>query len=142
MREPSLGVLLFLPFRQMEQRVLAAVVAAGHPITLAQARLFQRVDDGGSRLTDLAESAQLTKQSAAYLVDELVTGGYLTRSPDPTDGRARRITITDRGREVIALARTVEAQVEQEWREHLGTAATEQLRTALLHLREIADPFA
>jgi len=70
---PGLGVLLFLPYRHLGDRVLAAVRAAGHPITLAQARVFQRVDPGGSRLTTLARSAQVTKQTAGHLVD--VEGG-------------------------------------------------------------------
>ncbi|RBP62006.1 DNA-binding MarR family transcriptional regulator [Brevibacterium sanguinis] len=140
--EPSLGVLAFLPYRHMEQRVFDAAVAAGYDITLAQGRLFQRVNDNGSRLTELAESAQLTKQSAAYLVDELVSSGFLTRSPDPSDGRARLITITDRGREAIAFARRIEADVEAEWRAHLGDADLETLRSILLRLREIVDPYA
>ncbi len=139
--EPNIGLLAFLVYRHMEQRVMAEVIAAGHQVTLSQARLFERVDDAGSRLTDLAESAQLTKQSAAYLVDELVAAGYLTRSPDPRDGRARLITITDKGREAIALARTVEARVEAEWKARLGEDGVEELRALLLRLREIVDPY-
>ncbi len=141
MTGPSLGVLLFLPYRHLEQQVLTAVNDAGFPITLAQARLFQRIDDRGSRLTALAESAQLAKQSAAYLVAELVAAGYLTRSPDPSDGRAQLITITVRGRQVIDLARRVEQQVQAQWRTHLGAETYDQLHTALLQLREITDPF-
>ena len=80
MDSPGLGVLLFLPYRHLEDRVLAAVRAAGHPITLAQARVFQRVDPGGSRLTTLARSAQVTKQTAGHLVDQLEAAGYLART--------------------------------------------------------------
>jgi DNA-binding MarR family transcriptional regulator len=141
MSEPGLGVLLFLPYRHMEQRILTAVVDAGYPITLAQARLFQRVQHAGSRLTELAESAQLTKQSAAYLVEQLEAAGYLARGADPTDGRARLITVTDRGREVIRVARRKEMEVEAEWAAHLGAASTEALRGALRRLREITDPY-
>jgi len=64
-------VLLFLPYQHLEARVLSAVHAAGHPITLAQARVFARVDAAGSRLTTLARSAQVAKQTAGYLVDQL-----------------------------------------------------------------------
>lgn len=142
MGEPGLGVLSFLAYRHMEQRTLEEVNAAGHPITLAQARLFQRVDPSGSRLTRLAEAAQLTKQSAAYLVDELVAAGYLERSPDPSDGRARLIGITGAGWEVIEIARRAEVEVEGEWRSHLGEAAFGELRVLLTRLREIVDPYA
>ncbi|MGI8459645.1 MAG: MarR family winged helix-turn-helix transcriptional regulator [Propionibacteriaceae bacterium] len=140
-REPALGVLLFLPYRHLEQEVLAAVRAAGHPITLAQARIFQRVDHTGSRLTTLAASSQVSKQTAGVLVDELVRGGYVTRVPDPTDGRARLIMITDRGHAVITVATARQREIEDQWRAHLGPRATGQLQRALTRLREITDPY-
>ncbi len=39
MPDPSLGVLLFIPYRHLEQRILRAVNEAGYPLTLAQARM-------------------------------------------------------------------------------------------------------
>jgi DNA-binding MarR family transcriptional regulator len=140
--DPSLGVLLFLPYRHMEQRILDAVVAAGHPITIAQARVFQRIDSEGSRLTVLAASAQVTKQTAGFLVDQLEEAGYVERVRDPSDARARLVRITDRGREVIALARTAQDEIEREWSNHVGSRDIEQLRGILLRLREITDPWA
>lgn len=142
MDDPNLGVLLFIPYRYMEDRILAAVQAAGHPITLAQARLFQRVDPDGSRLTALAHAAQVTKQTAGYLVDQLESAGYLERTPDPADARARLVRITAKGREVIAVAAPVQAGIEAEWAAHLGAEQTEALRQALLSLRSVTDPFA
>lgn len=142
MTEPNLGVLLFIPYRSMEDRILAAVRAHGHPITLAQARIFQRVDPGGSRLTRLAHASQVTKQTAGYLVDQLEAAGYLERTPDPSDARARLVRITSKGKEVIAVAGPVQAQIEAEWSEHLGPRQTANLFDALLALRTITDPYA
>ena len=139
--EIGLGVLMFIPYRHLEQRILAVVLEAGHPITLAQARIFQRIDHRGSRLTGLAESAQLTKQAAGFLVDQLERAGYVARAPDPQDGRARVIRITPRGYDVIAVATAEQARIEGEWASHLGPGATEALRQALERLREITDPF-
>jgi DNA-binding MarR family transcriptional regulator len=93
-----LGVVI--PYRHVEQCILDAAVAAGYPITLAQARLFQRVDHRGSRLTQLAASAQVTKQAAGFLVDQLDEGGYVERVRDPRDGRARLVRIPPRGYDV------------------------------------------
>ncbi len=140
--QPSLGVLLFIPYRHMEQRILQTVEAAGYPITLAQARLFQRIDEQGSRLTRLAEAAQVTKQTAGYLVDQLEDAGYVQRSADPDDSRAKLVTITERGRAGIAVARQKEEAIEAEWAAHLGPRASRQLRAALVRLREITDPYA
>jgi DNA-binding MarR family transcriptional regulator len=135
----SVGVLLFIPYRHMEQRVLAAVTAGGHDISLAQARLFQRLDRDGSRLTDLARAAQMSKQAAAFLVDELEAGGYVERVPDPTDRRARLIRITPRGRDVVAVALDVQRQIEAEWEVRLGPRRMADLRDTLEELREITD---
>lgn len=137
------GMLLFLPYRAMEQRVMAAVAAAGFDdLTLAQARVFQRIAPGGSRLTDLAEQAQITKQSAGFLVDALQERGYVERVPDPSDARARLVRIAPRGEQVLAVAAAAVADVEAEWAAHLGPAAMDDLRGALLRLREITDPWA
>lgn len=90
MDELNLGVLLFVPYREMERRVFAALTAGGHAeLTPAKARLVARIGTDGSRLTDLAAQAQVTKQTASTLADQLVRAGYLERVPDPTDGRAR-----------------------------------------------------
>lgn len=137
------GVLLFLPYRAMEQRVMAAVAAAGFDdVTLAQARVFQRIAPGGSRLTDLAEQAQITKQSAGFLVDALQERGYVERVPDPSDRRARLVRIAPRGEQVLPVAAAAVAEVEAEWTAHLGPAAMDDLRRSLRRLREITDPWA
>lgn len=137
------GMLLFLPYRAMEQRVMAAVAAAGFDdLTLAQSRVFQRIAPGGSRLTDLAEQAQITKQSAGFLVDALQERGYVERVPDPSDARARLVRIAPRGEQVLSVAAAAVADVEAEWAAHLGPATMDDLRGALLRLREITDPWA
>ncbi|MFF8846266.1 MarR family winged helix-turn-helix transcriptional regulator [Streptomyces sp. NPDC015127] len=127
----------------MENRAFDAVAAAGHhDITLAQAKLLQRIDEDGSRLSELAESAQVTKQTAGYLVDQLEGAGYVERTPDPTDARARLIRLTEYGRSLIPIGNRAVAEVEAEWTAHLGKRRMEQLRDILTRLREITDPYA
>ncbi|WP_138759046.1 MarR family winged helix-turn-helix transcriptional regulator [Modestobacter altitudinis] len=140
--EQNTGLLLFYPYRAMETRVLAALAEAGHEVTLAQARLLQRVAREGSRLTDLAAQAQVTKQSAGSLVDQLEARGYVERVPDPRDGRARLIRPARRGLAAAALAAPVVAAVEAEWTAHLGEEAMAALRATLTRLREVTDPWA
>ena len=140
--EPNLGVLLFVAYRAMESRVLDAVAAAGFDdITLAQARVFQRIGPGGTRLSELAAAAQVTKQTAGFLVDQLERAGYVERVPDPTDARARLVRIGPRGAAAAPVAAAALAEVEAEWAAHLGVTAMSQLRRALGRLREITDPF-
>lgn len=138
----NVGVLLFLPYRAMETRVFEGLAAAGFAdLTPAQARVFQRIAPGGSRLTDLAAQAAITKQSAGFLVDQLEHGGYVERVPDPADGRARLVRIAERGRRSVEASREIVAQVEAEWAAHLGERRMTQLRRILTDLREITDPW-
>jgi DNA-binding MarR family transcriptional regulator len=140
--QANVGLLLFIAYRAMEKRVLDAVVAAGFDITQAQARVLQRVGPNGNRLSDLAEQAQVTKQTAGFLVDQLERAGYVERVPDPTDARARLVCLAERGREAIPIAAAVVADVEVEWTAHLGNRRMTQVRDALTLLREITDPYA
>lgn len=139
--EPNLGLLLFIPYRFMESAVMDALKAAGHDLPLNQARVFQRIAPGGSRLAELAEAAQLPKQTVGSIVDQLERAGYVRRCPDPDDARARLVTITQRGRQLVEISLPVVREVEAAWRVHLGPARTRQLKEALTTLREITDPF-
>ena len=139
--EPNLGLLLFIPYRFMESAVMDALEAHGHDLPLNQARVFQRISPGGSRLAELAEAAQLPKQTVGSIVDQLERKGYVRRSPDPHDARARLVTITARGRQLVDISLPVVREVEAAWRAHLGPARTHQLKETLMRLRDITDPF-
>src|SRR5919202_27005 len=102
---PNLGVLLFIASRALEQRAHDAVAAAGiTDITLAQARIAARIGPDGTRVSDLAEQARVTKQSAGFLVEQLEAAGYVERVPDPVDRRARLVRLTARAGTVVAVA--------------------------------------
>src|SRR6202161_4397711 len=95
----DLGVALFIPYRYMEDRIFRAIQDAGlDDWTLAQARVFQRIAPAGSRLTELADQAPMSKPRAGVLLDQLERLGYVRRVLDPPDGRARLIVIEERGR--------------------------------------------
>ena len=138
----DLATLVFVSYRAMDERVQRAMREAGYDVTVAQARLGQRIADEGSRLTELADRAQVTKQTASLLVAALEREGLVERVPDPSDGRAQLIRLCARGREAATHAMHVVRGVEREWTEHLGEELAGQLREGLLRLREITDPYA
>jgi DNA-binding MarR family transcriptional regulator len=138
----NLGLLLFIPYRHLESAVLAELKAQGHDMPLSQARVFQRIAPGGSRLAELAEAAQVSKQTVGSIVDQLERAGYVRRVTDPGDARARLVTVTAKGQELVRLSLPVVREVEAAWAAHLGPARTRQLRQALTALREITDPYA
>ncbi len=79
-------------------------------------QIWGNVGIDGIRLTTLADRASLGLPACSELVDDLQHLGYLERRPDPTDGRAKLIFPTTKGREVLDAAGTVVAELEQRWR--------------------------
>ncbi|WP_433021340.1 MarR family winged helix-turn-helix transcriptional regulator [Kribbella sp. CA-294648] len=137
----DLATLMFIAYRAMDDQVIRALREAGYQVTVAQARIAQRIAPGGSRLTELAEQAQVTKQTASLLVAALEVEGLVERVPDPADGRARLIRFTPKGRSAANRAREVVMSVEQDWNEHLGPELATALHQALTKLREVTDPY-
>ncbi len=136
------ALLMFIAARYVETRVRQSLADAGFEVSAARGRVMARVGENGTRLTDLAEQAQITKQTAGFLVDQLERAGYAERVPDPTDARARLVRIAPRGREAQRAARKVEREIAREWEEHLGAERMAALQDALTSLREITDPWA
>jgi DNA-binding MarR family transcriptional regulator len=137
----DVATLMLIAYRAMDERVISAMRDEGYDITVAQARLAQRIAENGSRLVDLAEQAQVTKQTASVLVAALESKGLVERVPDPIDGRARLIRFTATGQDAADRAREVVMSVEQEWNDHLGPHLASALREALTSLRELVDPY-
>ncbi|MFE3703844.1 MarR family winged helix-turn-helix transcriptional regulator, partial [Nocardia tengchongensis] len=88
------------------------------------------------------QPASHTHPGAVSVFDHLHGGGYVERTPDPRDGRARLVRLTRRGRALADHSNEVAAAVEQEWADHLGERRMRNLREALAQLRDITDPYA
>ena len=132
---PNIGILLRGPYQEIVRRIADELAVAGFAdIRPAHTAVFQHIKADGSRLSDLAQRAQLTKQSMGYLVDYLQECGYVERRPDPTDRRASLIFLTERGWEEVRAALRIVAAIEKEWAQSLGTRRMEQLRKLLTDL--------
>ena len=136
---PNLGILLRVPYQEVVRRVTAGLSEAGFDdLRPAHSVVFQHIDADGSRLTSLAERAQMAKQSMGYLVDYLEQRSYLERRPDPTDRRAALISLTEQGWGVVRASLAVIAALEEEWTRELGDEAAARLRETLGRLGQIA----
>src|SRR4051794_27267510 len=71
--------------------------ADGSVLRAAHTQVFENLDPDGTRLTVLAERAQMSHQAMGEMVDELVRHAYLERVADPADRRARLIRATASG---------------------------------------------
>jgi len=94
--------------------------------------VFGNIDpENGSRLTDLADRANMTKQSVGEVTSDLEQGGYLERVADPSDGRAKIIRLTAQGRNAYSIGRRLIDELEREWDERYGGEHIVALREAL-----------
>jgi DNA-binding MarR family transcriptional regulator len=134
-RHENLAILLREPFRAGTERLHRRFAERGHPdIRPPHGNVMQFLDDGGTRVSVLAERAQMTKQSMAELVAHLERLGYVERVPDPSDRRAKLVRATPRGKQLYAIARDVVAEIEAEWTRRLGKNKMRQLRELLEEL--------
>jgi len=141
-RELPSSLLMFIAARAAGDRIFRAVHEAGFDdVTIAQSRLMMGIDTDGTRLSVLAERAQIAKQTATALVDKLERAGYVQRVADPSDGRARLVRMTARAEAALPIARAEEERIEAEWRAQLGPELMDHLRDALTALRDIIDPY-
>jgi DNA-binding MarR family transcriptional regulator len=115
-------------------RIVDGVVGAGFPQKPAHSAVFAQIAPEGSRLTELARRANMSPQAMGELVDELEQLGYVVRRPDPTDRRAKLITLTEKGQACIAAGIATIDGIEQHLTDRLGERGHEQLRSLLTRL--------
>ncbi|SEP13148.1 MarR family winged helix-turn-helix transcriptional regulator [Trujillonella endophytica] len=99
-------------------------------------RLLSFVPPGGERLTRMGADAGLTKQALAQALAPLEAGGYVEVLPDPSDGRARIVALTDLGRRVNDTVRGTLAAAERGWAERVGADRWAAARAVLADLRD------
>jgi DNA-binding MarR family transcriptional regulator len=84
--------------RIFEGRIVELLRQEGHDdLTVAHINLTRNLDEGGTRLVDLARRAAMTKQSMSELVDQVERTGLIEKRPDPSDGRAKLVCFTRKG---------------------------------------------
>ena len=114
--------LLRNPYQALLAKLYARLAAAGYADAAPSwgHNIFFYLRGGGLRLTELAERTHTTKQAMRYTVNQLEAAGYVERVPDPTDGRAKTICLTERGWEVRRVADEIIASLEEECVRSLG----------------------
>lgn len=129
---PHIGNIVGATWRSLQRQLERDLHAAGfEDVRSAHGAVFQNIRAQGSRITEMAEQAQITRQAMGQLVDDLERLGYVTRIPDPLDGRAKLVTLTDRGWLAIDAARRALADIEKAWAELLGAERVEAMRETL-----------
>src|SRR5688572_6847032 len=94
--------------------------------------IFYNTEEGGSRITDLAAKAKITKQSMSVLAAQLEKGGYVKKTPDPNDKRAWLLILTAKGKKVKTTGQRINYAFEEQWKKKLGEKEYNQLRQFLM----------
>jgi DNA-binding MarR family transcriptional regulator len=131
-RLTHLGRLLGHAARRFDERVLSLMahnvdvpltlsnLAARAQISAAHVHITRHLALEGSRLTELAERAGMSKQAMGDLVDQCEAWGLVTRESDPLDARARRVRFTPTGLAWLQAFQDAVAQAEAEFRAEVG----------------------
>lgn len=132
-----LGVLLRQPLRALLTELHEGMAAAGYPdLRPAHSAVFMNLDPSGTRITDLAERAQMTKQSMGALVKYLESHGYVTTTGHPSDGRAKVVCLTAKGRATEEPARRNIKRVQEKWSRRLGQGEMDEFIRLLRKLND------
>src|SRR5688572_26943918 len=100
-------------------------------ITPSHGLVFQYMKEEGSRVTELASQAGMTKQSMSALVYQLEEHGYVKRRDDPHDARAVLFIFTMKGQALKSKAQQLNYSFEKKWEQKLGASQYQKFREML-----------
>lgn len=134
---PPTAVLIDMLYYQVNREIAARLQAAGFDeIRAAHGKVFENLGEGCT-VSELADRAQVTKQSMAELVAHLEKHKYLVRAPSPTDRRAKTVQLTARGKQAVRAAQTILDEIHSEWLAALGQKRFTQLTNDLNEMLQI-----
>ncbi len=132
-----IGALLRVPAQAIHRRLISELNAAGfQELRLPHMAVLQFPGPDGVRPGVLADRAAISKQAMNQLLGSLEEYGYVVRSNDPDEGRARIIRFTKRGHAAYAKIHDILRDIEREWSAELGPRRFAQLKGLLLQVWE------
>src|SRR5689334_16169581 len=101
-------------FMAADRRLLDRYKRAGGSLSPGRLRALMVLMQEEKTSTQLSEAAGLHKTSITFMVEQLESMGMITRRRDERDGRVFWVSLTKKGRSVVA-------QHSAEWRERLSS---------------------
>jgi DNA-binding MarR family transcriptional regulator len=134
-RGENVGRLLLRAQRAFDAELNARLRERGYAdVRPAHSAVFAHIDLGGTRSSELAQRAGMTKQSMGELVVDLEEKGYVERLDDPVDRRARLVRLTSKGQRHVRDAVAIIGEIEESYARRLGTKRLRTLREVLEEL--------
>lgn len=130
-----IGIALWRAARLWREQMTQEMAARGYPWHLeARGEVLSHLGPSGRSQTELTAALGMSKQAVQQLIDQLEKDGVVKRIADPKDKRAKRIEFTELGRKDFAERNKVKREIEEKYREKLGTKDFEALLSALKRL--------
>jgi DNA-binding MarR family transcriptional regulator len=135
----NLGYLLAKASQRWNELLAEGFTAEGFPEVRPSygSVLIPLLEEDGLRMSEIARRARLTKQTITTLVRLCERDGLVERSPDPEDGRATIVTLTQHARRFEPAAERVLGRLEREVRALFGARQRATLRSMLTALAEL-----
>src|SRR5438132_279079 len=135
----NLGFLLAKASQRWNEVLYEQFCAAGYPEVRPSygSVLLPLFEEDGLRMTDLAQRARLSKQTMTTLVRLLEREGLVRRERHPDDGRAFRISLTDRARRFQPVADDVLADMDRLVRARVTQRELQTLESTLRKVMQL-----
>ncbi len=134
-RRNNIGQSLLDVAKDFQRSALKEFAAEGHRrLQAAHQSVLSFLSLDGTRLTELATRAGMTKQAMGQLVDEVERLGYVERIPDPSDGRAKIVRFTHKGRLLIKAGTKIGENIQAHYATLIGEEKMARLRELLEEL--------
>lgn len=139
-RRLNTGRLLYEGYELYNATLLKILNPAGFPgVRNTHFNLLRQLDADGTRMSDLAKRANLTKPAITGLVRACLELDLVTVEQSSDDGRARMVRFSPRGLQLMRQIRRIQITIERDLADRLGEEAYAQLRSALLTLANLRD---
>jgi DNA-binding MarR family transcriptional regulator len=136
----ELALLLLGGFHSMVDDVLVGLDSRGHEgVRPAHEFALRAIDAGADTASELGRRLSVSKQAAAKTIASLQELGYVDREVDPGDGRRKRVRVTPRGHELMAIGGALFDDVRERWAAQIGAR---QLDTFQACLGQLVQPRA
>ncbi|MEV4118778.1 MarR family transcriptional regulator [Micromonospora sp. NPDC049645] len=133
-RDPDLGILAVQLSARVQREIFRRSAERGFDdVRPRHGAVLAYLDAEGTRPGELARLAGRNKQTMGAILDELERLGYVRRTPDPADRRAKLIVPTDRGLSFMAATDGFVHLIEQKLADTLGPDRYRDFRDALGH---------
>ena len=137
-RRLNTGRLLYEGYELYNAELLESLVSAGFPgIRNTHFNLLRHLDADGTRMSDLASRANLTKSAITGLVRACQDLDLVTVEQSSDDARARMVRFSPQGSRLMRRIRRIQLSIEGDLAARLGKEAYGRLRAALLTLANL-----